>query len=61
MTAERRAEIVAVLESRKTGRRREGGERVNVTLIQYAHLAAFLLDPEQSPADDKMYEIRLLQ
>ena len=61
MTAERKAEIMAVFESRKTGNRREGGGRINATLIQDVHLAAFLLDPEQSPADDTMYEIRLLQ
>ena len=61
MTIQRRTEICAVFEARRNGIRREGGGRINAALVQDVHIAAFLLDPVQSPIIDTFYEIRFLK
>lgn len=57
-TVQRKVEIMDVFQARKKGTRRAGGDRINASLIQDFHIAAFLLDPSQSPEDDTLYEIR---
>ena len=59
VTQERRSELVAVFQARKTGVRRVSGGRINGAPIQDIQIAAFLLDPAQAPTNDRLYGVRI--